>query len=306
MRRPQVANVTIEKIDDRHRFCYFMKKLAWHGWLGMFLAVVCWVLNWSLPGLRTHVFFFFQWVGYILAVDGLVLLRSGSSLLIRSRAKFAALFLFSAPAWWLFELINSRTQNWFYDGREHFTDLEYAVLATFAFSTVIPAVFETAELVTTFRWMKTRRSGPRVTTSRRAVTVMLMIGVASLVLLLVWPSYFFVFVWLSLYFILEPVNVWLKNGSLLDHTARKDWRPVYSLWIGGLVCGFFWEFWNYFAYPKWIYEIPFFDRLYVFEMPVAGYLGYLPFSLELYALYQMMAGLFRWKGAAEYVRVVPV
>ena len=49
--------------------------------------------------------------------------------------------------------------------------------------------------------------------------------------------------------------------------------------------GFLWEFWNYYAIPKWTYDIPFVGFFKIFEMPILGYLGYLPFALELYAMY---------------------
>jgi hypothetical protein len=57
------------------------------------------------------------------------------------------------------------------------------------------------------------------------------------------------------------------------------------------VTGFFWEFWNFWSYPKWIYRLPYLELLHVFEMPLFGYLGYLPFALELFALYHLLAGL---------------
>ena len=37
---------------------------------------------------------------------------------------------------------------------------------------------------------------------------------------------------------------------------RGDWRPWMSLWLGGLLCGFFWEMWNLWSFPKWIYHVP--------------------------------------------------
>jgi hypothetical protein len=55
---------------------------------------------------------------------------------------------------------------------------------------------------------------------------------------------------------------------------------------------FFWEMWNFFSYPKWIYHVPWVSYLYIFEMPLLGYGGYLPFALELYAMYHLVAGLF--------------
>lgn len=69
-------------------------------------------------------------------------------------------------------------------------------------------------------------------------------------------------------------------------TKRQLWK---QLWAGCLLCGFFWEFWNYYSSPKWIYEVPFVDFWHLFEMPLLGYLGYLPFALELYALYAMLS-----------------
>ena len=90
--------------------------LATHGWAGVILIALAWPLNWMLPGLRTHLLFFPLWLGYALLVDALVLRRRGTSILARSRRDFAALFACSAPAWWLFEAFNWRTQNWHYLG----------------------------------------------------------------------------------------------------------------------------------------------------------------------------------------------
>jgi len=55
------------------------------------------------------------------------------------------------------------------------------------------------------------------------------------------------------------------------------------------MCGFFWEMWNFLAYPKWIYHTPGVEFLYIFEMPLLGYLGYIPFSFELFAIYHMIS-----------------
>ena len=58
-----------------------------------------------------------------------------------------------------------------------------------------------------------------------------------------------------------------------------------------MVCAFFWELWNVYSYPKWVYEIPGVGFAHLFEMPLLGYLGYLPFSLELFAAVQLVYGL---------------
>jgi hypothetical protein len=61
-----------------------------------------------------------------------------------------------------------------------------------------------------------------------------------------------------------------------------------ALWLGGLLCGFFWEMWNLHSYPKWIYHVPYDGFWKVFEMPILGYLGYLPFAMELYLMAQLV------------------
>lgn len=253
-------------------------------WIGLLLITLFWPLNWALPGLRTAYLFFPLWLGYILVVDAWVEHRTGSSLWSRSRADFVWLFLASAPAWWLFELINHRTQNWEYLGGDQFSDLEYFILATISFSTVMPAVFGTAELIRSFRWMDRLKAGPRLAASPCNGRICFGLGLGMLTLSLLWPNYAYPFVWLSVFFILEPVNVWLGRQNLLASLASGDWRPVLSLSLGALVCGFFWELWNFYSYPKWIYHTPGVEFLHVFEMPLLGYGGYIPFAWELFAI----------------------
>jgi hypothetical protein len=275
-----------------------------HGWLGLSLALVFWFLNWTLPGIRTHWGFFPLWLGYCLTIDGLVFWRTGTSLLTRSWRKYLGLFLISAPVWWLFELLNMHTRNWTYLGTDIFTPMQYSFWTTLSFSTVIPAVFGSAELVASFGFLKRLKPGPVIGTDKRTATGFFILGWAMLALLVAWPKIFFPFLWLSLYFILEPVNIWLGNRSLAYWTQNGDWRPVIALWLGVLLTAFFWEMWNYYSYPKWIYHVPWGDWLHIFEMPSLGYGGYLPFALELFALYHLLAGLFGDRNS-DYLRIMP-
>jgi hypothetical protein len=272
-------------------------------WIGLIFIGIAWPLNWLLPSARTQILFFPLWLGYALTVDGLVWLRKGTSLLTRSWQQFGMLFLLSAPAWWLFELINWRAQNWQYVGKEQFSDLTYAVLATLSFSTVMPAVFGSAELIGSMGWVRRLGHGPLIRPTRTVTTGFFVTGWAMLALLVAWPRYFFPFVWLSVYFILEPINVWLGNPSLADDTATGDWRRVVALWLGTLVCGFFWEMWNFLSYPKWVYHVPFVDFMHIFEMPILGYGGYLPFGMELFALYQLLTRLLK-RNTGRYVQIL--
>lgn len=272
-------------------------------WIGLTLIAFFWPLNWFLDGLRTHLLFFPLWLGYALAVDGLVWLRKGSSLLRRNWRAYAGLFLVSAPFWWLFEAVNVRTQNWLYLGEEQIVWWLRVVLRTLSFSTVIPAAFGTAELVSTWGRIRRLPKGPVIRPTRPVLVAFFLAGVASFLLLMVWPRIFFPFVWLSIYFMVAAANAALGYRSLGRHTAAGDWRPAVALMLGTLICGFFWELWNYYAFPKWVYDVPPFEFLYIFEMPLLGYGGYLPFGLELFALYHFLIGVLGARRLDDYVQL---
>ncbi|MDK1029900.1 MAG: hypothetical protein QGD88_04475 [Anaerolineae bacterium] len=273
-------------------------------WLGLSLIIIFWYLNWALSGARTHWGFFPLWLGYCLVIDGIVFRRTGTSLLTRSWRKYIGLFLASAPVWWIFELLNLRTQNWTYLGAEIFSPLEFVFWTTLSFTTVIPAVFGSAELFASFDFIKRLKPGPKIATDKQTTATFFVIGLIMLALLLIWPKIFFLFIWLSLYFILEPINIWMGNPSLIEWTQKRDWRPVISLWLGVLLTAFFWELWNFYSFPKWIYHISWGDWLHVFEMPLLGYGGYLPFALELYAIYHLIGRLLGVK-TDNYLRMTP-
>jgi hypothetical protein len=262
-----------------------VRRARWpaQGWVGLLLIAICWPLNWTVKG-STAYLFFPLWLGYVLVVDALVARRTGSSIWTRSRKDFVLLFVASSPVWWLFEIINQRTANWEYLGSNHFSTFEYYLLCTISFSTVMPAMFETAELAGTFKWVGRFTGGARILKSGTLEAGVFLSGIAMLALTLAWPKYFYPFVWTSLVLILEPLNRWLGRENFLEYLESGDWRPIISLSIGALICGFFWEMWNYYSWPKWVYHTPGTQFLHVFEMPLAGYGGYVPFALELFEL----------------------
>jgi hypothetical protein len=232
--------------------------------------------------------FFPQWLGYCLLLSGWTQLRSGSSLLSRHPLAYTGLFLLSVPVWWLFEGLNLFTGNWIYLGREAFGPVSYAFFASLSFSTVIPAVFTTTEFLGTFRIPLANRSFRGFRVSPSFLWGMHLTGWLMLVLMLVFPAIFFPFMWLSLFFILDSMNALRGRSSLLQSLSMGNPRGLVLLGLGALCCGFFWEMWNVFAYPKWIYSIPYLEFWHLFEMPLAGYGGYIPFAWELYAIYHFV------------------
>jgi len=275
---------------------------AIHGWMGIFLIVIFWPLNWSLDGLRTQWGFFPLWLGYCLTIDAIVLRKKGTSLLTRSPKKYIGLFLISAPCWWLFELFNAYVQNWQYVGKEHFTNFEYALLASLSFSTVIPAVFGSAELVSSFRWVKKINIQISLKPNSSTLLTFFILGIIFLILIIKWPSLFYPFLWISIFFLIEPMNIKSGFSSLLDFTEKRNWQPVISLSVGCLICAFFWEMWNFYSYPKWIYNLPYVNTTKLFEMPLPGYIGYIPFAFELFAFTSLVYGLSK-KKLIDYIKI---
>ncbi len=273
------------------------------GYVGVVLVAVFWYLNWNLSGLRTHWGFFPLWLGYCLTIDAITYYKKGSSLISRNLKGYISLFLVSAPSWWLFELLNKPGNYWSYTAREYFSDLEYFLLASVSFSTVIPAVFGTSEWVGTFSKIRNMPAWIKIGRKRHEVVLFFILGVIMLFVVLFLPDYGAPFLWMSVFLIIDPLNVWLGNRSILQETGNGNWNPVITLWVGCLICGFFWEMWNYHSNPKWIYDVPGVNFWHVFEMPAPGYLGYLPFSLELFAIYHFIIGIFKQNKLTNYLRL---
>ncbi len=285
-------------------FGHYFRSFPTYGWIGLALVSIFWTINWSLDGLRTHCLFFPLWLGYCLVIDALTYARKGTSLITRDWRKYIGLFIISTLVWWIFEALNERLRNWVYIGSEYLSKLEFWLWATLNFTTVIPAVFGSAEWIASFNTLKKVGKGFLVIRPSKLVTTSFFLaGVMMFTLMLLFPKIFFPFAWLSLFFIIEPINIWLGNRSLTQWTKQGDWRPILALWMGVLLTAFFWEMWNYFSYPKWIYQIPWGNCCKIFEMPLLGYGGYLPFSLELYAMYNLITGLFRQK-SSDYLQFV--
>jgi hypothetical protein len=288
---------------NKHKLVQDNPLRAWpfYGCLGLGMIAVSWSLNWAVHGYRTHLCFFPLWLGYCLVVDAWTKVRKGTSLASRSRKGYIVLFVISMMAWWLFEAINDRTRNWEYLGVQYFNAASYFLFSSLNFSTVMPAVFGTAELAGTFRWIQRFRKSIMLMPSPSTLKILFGASIVMFILTMTWPRYFFPFIWIALYCCLEPVNAWLGNRTLLDDLAHGDWRPMIALWTGVAVCGFFWEMWNYYSYPKWVYHLPYFNFLNIFEMPLPGYIGYLPFSMELFALFHFMKGLTGFKMSLELI-----
>jgi len=271
--------------------------LPYRGLLGLLLIAIAWPLSQQI----SQNLFFPLWLGFILLVDGLVLRRTGTSLVVRSPKIMVVMFIVASPYWWAFEGINQITQNWVYvtPTEEDTGGLVGVIQASLSYSTVVPAVFEVSELIGSFGFIKRFARLPSLVLSRPQIILAGVFGLGSLVTMLIWPTYLFPMTWLCLFFIFDPINNLTGRPSIIAQVKNGDYRTVVAFALGALVCGFFWEMWNRDASVSWEYNIGYLDFARIFQMPLLGYGGYLPFGLETYAVFHFVAGLLGWSSDAR-------
>lgn len=256
------------------------------GWGALLLLGASWTLAWTrlswFEPFQPHTFTPL-WLGYIGVVNALTVRRRGSSLMTRQPTRYAALFPLSALFWWFFEYLNRFVGNWHYVGVSDLGPFQYALFASLSFSTVLPAVASTAEWLGTFprleqafaRWRPLRVRHPRV-----VAAVILGITTLSLVGIGVFPERLYPLVWISPALVIVSLQAFGDRPTVFASLKRGDWRDLVSHSTAALVSGFFWEMWNSGSLAHWEYSVPYVDRFRIFEMPLLGYAGYLPFGIE--------------------------
>jgi len=269
----------------------------WWGWIGLTSGVIAWILAWT----RMAWFAKFQphtfsplWFSYILVVNALCRRRDGHCLMTDRPAYFLLLFPASAAFWWFFEYLNRFVQNWYYLGVQ-FRPWAYFWYATLPFATVLPAVLSTREYLLGTGWIRRAFSGRRPVAMRHPTATaagILLLATVGLSAIGVWPNYLFPLLWVAPLLIIVALQTLMKERHFLSQMAAGEWSGAAAASLAALVCGGFWEMWNYFSLAKWEYSIPLVDRFQIFEMPLLGYAGYLPFGLECVVIGDMLGQLF--------------
>lgn len=265
-----------------------------YGWFGFAALVTAEALMFlQIEPVSTY-FTPIAWSAYILIADSAVLAITGRSRLNDAPNVLTRMALVSVPLWMVFELYNFRLRNWTYVGVP--VSWPAAVLGYgWSFATITPAIFESADLV---QAILPRVSGRPWTISLRAENVLIGCGAACLLLPAVLPqriaAYLFGLIWIGFLLLLDPINRRFALPSFLGDLSEGFRRRFFAFLAAGWICGWLWEFWNNWAAAKWHYTFPMFQRWKIFEMPVPGFLGFLPFALECFTMYVAVAGLFGW------------
>ena len=228
-------------------------------------------------------YYILAWYPFLLVVNWAAAIKNAKLSIFAGRERdFAAMFAWSAPVWLLFELWNFRVQNWFYIGVPDVLPLRWMGILL-AFATVLPGIFLLEELLSSREaFKKTQRTPLTITNSflLRMKIAGLGLGIAILAL----PDFFFPFLWAVPTLLLEPWLYRRGNHSLLRDLEEGRPGRILRLMLAGLCCGLFWEAANFFPGGKWIYTVPWVGSFKMFEMPVAGFLGFAPFGLACWSI----------------------
>ncbi len=268
------------------------------------VAAACLVALWTLRTYWNPLFFFGLWTG------ATVFVRAASGQRPWPWRRQLALMALSAPLWWWFELVNETVQNWHYHGVVAYDDNAYLLFATLAFSTVAPAL--DAAWTAALHWWPERPTtvsqvpvrlpspagrgaggegaapaahsthGASPELPRTASLALIATGLFWQAAVFLWPTYAYSFTWTAPFLVFDGLASITGGVSLVACLWRRQWRLPLAIAAGGLACGFCWEFWNFWAMPKWTYTVPHLQFLQVFEMPLLGYGGYVPFAWSAY------------------------
>ena len=276
------------KVNSSPSPCTFT--FPWWGWLALVVMLVGWVLAWT----RFEWFAAFQrypyvihWAGFIVLVNALCVKRCGRSPLTHHTGPFLLTFPASILFWWFFEYLNRYVWNWYYVGVPGISATEYVLFASLCFSSVLPGVTSLAALLGTFRcfsddvYAGMAKVNVRSEASLAVMSVLSLVGLTGIVFC---PQFTYPLLWISPLMVFILVQIALKEQCVLDTLATGNWSLVFRFAIASLVCGLTWETWNYYSMAKWIYAVPYVHRFQVWEMPLVGFGGYLPFGMECAAV----------------------
>jgi hypothetical protein len=266
------------------------KTFPLHGIFGIILLLVSEIAVFKKVDPFYSWFYCFAWWSYILIMDAVIYRLKGNSLIVNRTREFLFLVPWSIFLWLIFEAANLSLNNWYYINLPH-SMVERWLGYAIAYGTVLPGMFETAEVLESLGLFKNSKI-KKTAISHEGHSVLILLGALCLASSVLVPEYFFPLIWVAFIFLLDPLNYRFGGKSLLKDLEEGNPRKIYLLLVAGLICGFLWELWNFWALSKWVYTVPFFEKAKGFEMPFLGFLGFAPFAVQAYVMYNFIA-LFR-------------
>ncbi len=278
------------------------RRMPLYGWAGLVVVLVAeYLLAFRVEPVYTCTTPV-MWIGYIAFIDAWTFKRAGRSLLhpsaLRStRGRWLIWIMLPASVFWwlLFEFVNCYLENWHYIGIPD-NPTRYAGYVI-SFATIFPGILCTAEWLLTFDLFQDqgmpetdRKGSVRLTNGFLLGSSILAWMAVAVPMLLPWREarwHLFAPVWVGYIFLAEPVLYRYGAPSLFRAWETRRIRAISAYLFAGVICGLLWEFWNFWAGAKWLYTVPFTETVRYFEMPVLGFLGFIPFAWECYTLFSL-------------------
>jgi hypothetical protein len=277
-----------------------VKRVNWPLWFWIGLAafgssvLLLWTRSHG-PVLFLHWSDFPLFWGLVLMIDGWVYVRNGGKSMVSHRPQeLVGIGVSSAMGWMLFEYLNFFVDdNWYYPFGDIIDREQFLLYAIIISTGLLPLAFVFYDLFNTVPVLKRRfTEGPKIVLGEGLKTVLLVLSIVSLFAAGLLPNVLFFTLWVSpavlIGLVLDKIGVWTPLRSI----GRGNWRPTLVFALTYLAAGLCLECENYFSAARangmatfseqpafWQYNLPYVNRPHLFEMPMLGFFGYMPFGL---------------------------
>ncbi len=282
-------------------------------WLGAFLMFGAMFFMWgkfSGPKFITNWALLPLFWGAIIFFDGIVYYRTCGRSIINDRPQtLIAIAVCSIGGWAYFEYLNFFVkENWYYPAGDMISTEQFIIYSLLGSSALLTIAFELYMMLETFPRLAVKYTqGPKVVVGKSIWKIILFASLLIMFLISLFPNQFFFFIWLvpllAFLAVLEILDIWTPFTPM----RKGNWTPLLLMCLTYLIQGFFHEMWNYFSAEHlangeiltynpgfWMYSVPYVNDFHLFEMPILGFFGYLPFGLYCWIawlVYAYMCGI---------------
>lgn len=279
-------------------------------WIGLSVAIIDAVFLWghfSNPKFIIEAGFIPIIWGFVFTVDGIIYKRSGGHSIFKDRPiNMLWIGICSAFGWGYFEYLSLFVGvNWFYPEAHLLSTFEFYIYAFIGGAALVPFVFEIFMLLNTFGKLNRRYSqGPKVSLSRPIQILILVIALASLFFISFYPFILYPMLWIGPVIILsiglDLAGIWTPFKPIVKD---GNWTLLALIGLADLIQGLICEGTNFlsashgpfhtFVPGYWKYSIPYVDKFHIFEMPIEGLYGYLPYGIYNWIVWIAFAYFFK-------------
>lgn len=253
------------------------------------IVLLCAGITLASIGIRPWIDYDFTigWYGFLIILDVISQEFQNASLFSPIRPYLSLAFA-SSFFWWFYEWINLHVQNWAYPIEKLYGRMEFGLIATINFTTVIPLLILSTNIISGV-FFKHHYHFIKKPLSKIFAIFSILLGLLSIALCILIPVNFCFLLWFILLLIFDPINALQGRRSLFVQVRHGNFKPLLILLLASILAGLCWETMNHFM-PKWTYPIePWFWKLPApittkyFAMPLGGFLGYIPFIFSAFS-----------------------